>query len=199
MCLGNRFIDKFWLLCVIWHGTLYSVFLCNFQFYNFSQTSSNSDSLFNFYNNSNNFEKIIFIYAGMKVFMRVSTSVYIPRYVCTYEDTYVSMYHGVLHGVSPPLFYPLPIQRSPSWWETSCVPPPFSLFLEQKSLSLDLLISFVKPFKNSDLLKYVSHVITWLYYTWKHSQTYCNKVYHIHTSLCTSHKRVLYKKILYIN
>ena len=128
MCLGNRFIDKFWLLCVIWHGTLYSVFLCNFQFYNFSQTSSNSDSLFNFYNNSNNFEKIIFIYAGMKVFMRVSTSVYIPRYVCTYEDTYVSMYHGVLHGVSPPLFYPLPIQRSPSWWETSCVPPPLFTF-----------------------------------------------------------------------
>ena len=108
MCLENRFIDKFWLLCVIWHGTLYYVFLCNFQFYNFSQTSSNSDSLFNFYNNSNNFEKIIFIYAGMKVFMRVSTSVYIPRYVCTYENTYVSMYHGVRHGVSLHLFYPPP-------------------------------------------------------------------------------------------
>ena len=46
--------------------------------------------------------------------------------------------HGVLHGVKPPLniFTPPTFQRSP-----------FSNFLEQKSLkslSLDLLISFIK-------------------------------------------------------
>ena len=38
--------------------------------------------------------------------------------------------------------------------------PPFSNFLEQSPLFLDLLTSFIKPFKTSDFSEYVSHVLT---------------------------------------
>ena len=64
------------------------------------------------------------------------------------------------------------------------------LFLEQKSLFLDLMIPLIKPLKTSDFSKHVSHVMTWWYYRRKHSQTYYNKVYHIHRSLCTIYIRV---------
>ena len=58
-----------------------------------------------------------------------------------------------LNSVNPPLkyFYPSPFKGPPPPKETCTVPPPFSNFLEQKSLFLDLLISFIKSFKTSDL------------------------------------------------
>ena len=68
--------------------------------------------------------------------------------------------------------------------------PPSPLFLEQESLFLYLLISFIKPFKTSDFSKHVSHIMTWWYDTWKHSQTYYNEVHHIHKSLCIRYVRV---------
>ena len=46
---------------------------------------------------------------------------------------------------------------------------PFSTFLEQKSLFLNLLISFIKSIKTSDFSHYVSHVMTLWYNTWKHT------------------------------
>ena len=49
----------------------------------------------------------------------------------------------------PPLNFSSPHTKVPPWQETSYVPPPppSPIFLEQKSLFLDLLISFIKSFK----------------------------------------------------
>ena len=52
--------------------------------------------------------------------------------------------------------------------------------------SLFLALSFIKPFKTSDFSKDVPHVMKLWYYTWKHSQTYYNKVYYTYKSLCRS-------------
>ena len=68
--------------------------------------------------------------------------------------------------------------------------PPSTLFLKQKFLFLDLLISFIKPLKTSDFSKHVSLALARWYYYWKHSQRYHNKVNHKHKSFCTSYIRV---------
>ena len=78
-------------------------------------------------------------------------------------------------------------RERPVPWHGLKVPPPSPHFLEQKSPILNWLMSFIKPFKTSDFSK---HVLMWWCYTWKHFQTYYNKVYHIHKSLCTSYIRV---------
>ena len=61
--------------------------------------------------------------------------------------------------------------------------PPFStlFFLEQKSLFFDLLMSVIKSYKTLDFSKHAPHIMT--LHTWKQSQIYYNKVYHIHMSL----------------
>ena len=68
------------------------------------------------------------------------------------------------------------------------VSPSSPHFLKQKSLFLDLLKLFIKRFITSDFSKHVSQVM--LYQTWKPSQIYCDKVYHICKSLNTSYIRV---------
>ena len=68
--------------------------------------------------------------------------------------------------------------------------PPSTLFLEQRSLFLDLLTSSIKPFKTSDFSKHVSLALARWFYYWKHSQRYHNKVNHKHKSFCTSYIRV---------
>ena len=79
-----------------------------------------------------------------------------------------SFLHNVFHGVNLPLifFTPLPFKGHPPpparWCKTSWVPPS-PIFLEHKSLFLDLLISFVKSFKTLNFSKHVSHVTTWDY------------------------------------
>ena len=57
-----------------------------------------------------------------------------------------------LNSVIPPLkyFYPSPFKGPPPKKHVLS-PPPFSNFLGQKFLFLDLLISFIKSFKTSDL------------------------------------------------
>ena len=59
--------------------------------------------------------------------------------------------------------------------------------------SLFLALSFIKPFKTSDFSKDVSHVMTLWYYTWKHSQTYYNKVYRMYVMNIIIHKVCKYK------
>ena len=94
----------------------------------------------------------------------------------------------VLNPTPLEYFYPR-FKGVPPWLRNICVHPS-SLFLEQKSLFLDLLISFLKPFKTSDFSNHVSHVLVWWYYNWKHFQTYYNKVYYIQKLLCTSYIRL---------
>ena len=78
----------------------------------------------------------------------------------------VKVMHGVLHCVNSPLnlFNQPPPPPSPllsSFKDHGDVPPPCLLFMEQKSLFLDLLISFT----NSDLSKHFSrYSITLLWY-----------------------------------
>ena len=90
--------------------------------------------------------------------------------------------------VSAPLplkyFYP-PIQKShPTPFHKKHHVTPLSFFLERKSIHW--FTDIIKSFKSLDFWKYVSHIITLWYYTWKHSQTYCNEVYHMYKSLYTS-------------
>ena len=80
-----------------------------------------------------------------------------------------------------------PLSPSSSFWEILPPPPhaspPFStlFFLEQKSLFFDLLMSVIKSYKTLDFSKHAPHIMT--LHTWKQSQIYYNKVYHIHMSL----------------
>ena len=103
----------------------------------------------------------------------------------------------VLTSLPPPTFkyFSCPIQRSPYPLDkkhhvSPPPPPPSTLFLEQRSLFLDLLTSSIKPFKTSDFSKHVSLALARWYYYWKHSQRYHNKVNHKHKSFCTSYIRV---------
>ena len=97
-----------------------------------------------------------------------------------------------------------PTSCSPPWWQTLlqffCSPPhskvlpllPYviwnimchsssPIFLEQKSLFLDLLIWFIKSFKTLELkrLSRYNVMILW-YYTWKNPQVYYNKVIYMY-------------------
>ena len=88
-----------------------------------------------------------------------------------YRPSSLSLQHHVLlHGDNHFLNFsaPLPIRRSspllPCFiWNIMCHPSS-PIFPEQKSLFLDLLISFIKSFKTLDFSKYVCHVTTlWRY------------------------------------
>ena len=72
-----------------------------------------------------------------------------------------SMVSTLLNFFHPP---PSNLKFTPPahWYETSWVPPS-PIFLEHKSLFLDLLISFVKSFKTLNFSKHVSHVTAWDY------------------------------------
>ena len=87
--------------------------------------------------------------------------------------------HVLLHGDNHSLnfFAPLPIERSsphpphppvPCFiWNIMCHSSS-PIFLEQKSLFLDLLISFIKSFKTLELKRLSRYnVMTLWYYTWK--------------------------------
>ena len=60
----------------------------------------------------------------------------------------------------PPYKFFYPLIRSPSPLIWNMFFPTSQLFLEHRSLFLDLLISFIKPFKTLDFSKHVSHVTT---------------------------------------
>ena len=70
--------------------------------------------------------------------------------------------HGVLHSVTPFPSLNCSTCSTSLIWNIVCTPSS-PIFLEQKSLLLDLLISFIKSFKTLDFSKHVSHVTTLCY------------------------------------
>ena len=76
------------------------------------------------------------------------------------------VHHGVLHGVNSPQLTPIKIPKTLPFIQRSPldkkhhVSPRSPLFLVQKFLFLNLLTSFIKPFKTSDFSKHDSHVLT---------------------------------------
>ena len=67
--------------------------------------------------------------------------------------------------VSAPLKYFYPPHPHPPFkgatHDKKHVSPPSPLFLEQKTLFLDLLTSFIKLFKTSDFSKIISDILAW--------------------------------------
>ena len=84
-----------------------------------------------------------------------------------------------------PLNISPPIQRSPLVKKHHLPPPSLLNFFWNRS---PYSLIYWHDLQNHS--KHVFLALTWWYYTWKHSQTYYNKVYHIHKSLYTTYIRV---------